>query len=243
MSIKDPVFSNSFHFQMAKGDRRRLQIVDAAVTCIAKFGLEGAIFDRVAESLDIQRSHVAYYFKTREDLLYYSVQYVIAEAQRITLECVESTLDPLERILGIAKGAFTWAQVNPDQARLLLLFYFYSYKEKRLKHLQNQIRSEGLRRIQALLASMPSLAEKNCDLIARSAQAIITSFLIDHITGVEFQDDPLILTERALISLVSEKPTVKTKGRVPKLATRPKSKIKKQLRWLKASPLLIRGPT
>lgn len=45
------------------------RIIEAFVGLLSQQGFEGATFDELANLLDIRRTHVTYYFKTRENLI------------------------------------------------------------------------------------------------------------------------------------------------------------------------------
>lgn len=192
----DSIYIKTFELQPGKGDRKRLEIIECSVECISKFGIDGAVFDRIAEKLGTRRSHIKYYFKDREQLLLSAVKYSVMTAQEITIALIDSYQKPESKVLGVVEAAFVWSRKFPDQARVLLLFYYQCAKFEVYKKLQNQIREAGVKRIEALIKTCDNAKlRKNSQEIAIKIQAITTGILLDSLTGVKTRgQDPLKLT-------------------------------------------------
>ena len=154
MSLEESIYFENFPMEPRKGDRRRLEILQAAIHLIATDGYDSAVLANVAKKLGTRRSHVIYYFKTREELLMGALQFVTAIAQKVTVERVASAVSPLDKILAISDGAFEWAQQFPEQAKFMLLFYYLCSHDKEFAHVHRQVRDAGFQRMRALLATI-----------------------------------------------------------------------------------------
>ncbi len=178
MERMDPIFARGFDVSPSKGDRRRFEIVQAAVRCIADDGLDGGILNRVAEKVGIQRSNVAYYFKTKEDLLEAAVRYAMLCGQALTQERIDRARSARERVDAITDGAFDWRERYPDQLRLLLLFYFHCMRSAPLRKLHSQFRKAGWERVRLILRES-SPASRALDSAAKAIQSEIMGILVE----------------------------------------------------------------
>mgnify|MGYP000633928405 CR=1 FL=1 len=59
-------------------DERSHEILDAFLTCVARFGLEGATQERIAEEAGVKRTLLRHYLGNRDDMIRALMQFVIA---------------------------------------------------------------------------------------------------------------------------------------------------------------------
>ena len=64
-----------------KGEVMKERIVRSAIRCIAEKGIEETSFEAIGKPLGIGRSHVAYHFKDKGDIIRTAIQFVIAQAR------------------------------------------------------------------------------------------------------------------------------------------------------------------
>lgn len=184
MGINKDIFFESFPSQPRKGDLRRLEIIETTIHCIAREGFAGSTFDHVAKHLKTRRSHIAYYFKDREELLMAALQFTTVVAQKVTIECVAKAKTPIEQILAVGEGAFEWAETNPKQAKFLILFYSMCTYNKTFLELHTRIREAGSKRLRALLADVlpEKIGELGLDGLAHVLQGLVTGMFVAHMT-------------------------------------------------------------
>lgn len=59
-------------------DERSHEILDAFLTCVARFGLEGATQERIAEEAGVKRTLLRHYLGNRDDMIRALMEFVIA---------------------------------------------------------------------------------------------------------------------------------------------------------------------
>lgn len=59
-------------------DQRSLEILDAYLTCVARFGLDGATQERIAEVAGVKRPLLRHYLGNKEEMVSALAQYVVA---------------------------------------------------------------------------------------------------------------------------------------------------------------------
>lgn len=169
---------------MGKADKRRLSIIQATIKAVADEGIEGANFERIARRLKLRRSHIVYYFESREALVIATVRYVVALAQEITSQYLVKKNTAREKIHGVNEATFKWADEYWDHVRVLVMFYSHCASEASFRKLNTELRDIGTARIVELLKldgckdSATILQQK-----ARSIQGTITGHIIEYIAS------------------------------------------------------------
>jgi DNA-binding transcriptional regulator YbjK len=175
----DQVFDQLFPPRHQKGDQRRFEIIEAALSCIAKLGIDQTNYSTIGKRLGIGRAHVAYYFESKDEILTIVMRYITATAQGITIDIVKDAKTWREQVLGIVLGAFSWAERHPRQVSVLFLFYYYAAKEKHYRDLHHVIREAGAKRIQLILANQfPKKPKEKLRDLSYNVQALINGNLI-----------------------------------------------------------------
>ncbi len=178
----DPIYAQTFNMQPRKGDLRKFAIIQAAVHCLAEDAMENGVFDRIGKRLRIRRTLVAYYFKSKDELLEAAVQYVIATAQQLTIERVQGETAPEAKLRAMWEAAFEWTERYPEQARVLVLFEYSSGSRRNHRKINSAIRKAGADRIIALLRELArerklNSAEAEIEELGRGLQAELTGFI------------------------------------------------------------------
>jgi len=187
MTAKDAIFFELFPHQVNKGDLKRYEIIGAAIDCFAKEGFEGGTFDAIAKKLKTRRSHIAYYFSDKDELFSSALRYIIAQAQKVTVEFIAQKKEPLEQVIAMSDAAFEWAKQYPKQAQVLMLFYYSAATSPKYKKMHSEIRKAGLSRIHALVREEFKrrefeIEDVDVDLHSRALHSLMTGFVLDQIT-------------------------------------------------------------
>lgn len=174
-----------FGGQLDKRTRKQAEIVAAAITSIAKRGLDGTTFQVIGESLKMSRSNLLYYFDSREEIIEKCVQYVALTAQQITQTCVAQADSPEQKLAAIIEANFKWLDQHPEQASVMGLFYFICTYNQKYRLLHQSIRKVGQERLAACLKALPELSNltpgKALELAER-IQSLMVGRSIDWVT-------------------------------------------------------------
>jgi AcrR family transcriptional regulator len=116
-------------------DVRRPQLLDAYISCLARFGLEGATMERVADEAGVTRGLVRHYLGNRDEALRAVMEY----ARELYLETLRTAIASAPGSRGLLDGLFAsdtpreldWAidtllataERDPQIAELLREFY------------------------------------------------------------------------------------------------------------------------
>jgi AcrR family transcriptional regulator len=180
------VYAELFPRELSKGEKQRLRMIEAAIECINDFGIDQTNYEAIGKRLGVGRAHVAYYFKSKNDIIEAVLKYFAATAQSVTVELVRrrENADWKEQILAVVDGAFDWAKQHPSQVPILMLLYYLSTQNEKFREYNHAIREAGANRLEALITSaMESrkISRRSADQIRKLAyniQALINGNLV-----------------------------------------------------------------
>ncbi len=155
----DPLFLELLSPKMTKGQERKIEIIKSAIKIIAQKGIEATSFESIGKPIKMSKTHVAYHFKNKEDIIFKAIEYIINQGQTLTAQKVLKAAPNTEaQIAAILDSAFEWALKNPDAMGVYLLFFYYSRIHENYRVLQEKIRDTGLDRLDAILKGHPKLS-------------------------------------------------------------------------------------
>ncbi len=151
LDSSNPMYRLAFDIQPSKGDQRRVAVLEATLECIALYGIEGTNFESVGKQAGMLRAHVAYYFPDFAALIESAIKFVVANAQRITVENVMRAKTSRERLTAFIESAFEWAEKYPNHVPVVLQFYSYAATRKEYRKMHTEIRTMGAERLRAIV--------------------------------------------------------------------------------------------
>lgn len=189
---------------MPPTDDKKTELIRIIIDCIAREGTEGLSFEQVGNLAQMKRSHVAYYFPSRQAMIEAAIRWVVQEGQKFTQERVQQARTPQEALLGSVKGAFDWLEHSPGYSTLMILFYYLASYDEAYRKLHSELRTVGEERILSLLrlAHPQSKASAKLRDRARDIQGLITGNIVGWVTtdrSVKLSD----LRKRTMASALS----------------------------------------
>lgn len=181
-------FSHALYYQIfdlkpGKGEERKLKILEAFIHQVASKGLEHISFETIGKAVKMQRTHITYYFQTRDELIRASIRYAVAVGQRQTIAETEKAKGWREKLKAVVAGPFEWINNYPEHGSVMLMFYYLSTHDKKYRELQNTIRQMGEDRILGCLepyGELKKLSLGELRALARWIQNLITGALVTH---------------------------------------------------------------
>ncbi len=172
-NISPALYFQVFGLKPGRGEQRRLAIVEAFIDCLCTEGLDRTTFDSVGKKLGMTRTHVAYFFANRDELVFTAIRFVIATGQEVTVAHLEQAKSPQAQLKAAIEGPFVWLEKYPQHAAVMLMFYYLCSYEQKYRDLQTLIQQTGEARLLACVApltELPSAAARN---LARNIQALM----------------------------------------------------------------------
>ncbi len=196
-----------FEFKPRKGDLKKMEIILAAIECIATIGFEKTTYEAIAQKIDTRRAHVAYHFKDKADIFEACVKYIMASYQQTSIKRIEEAKDGLEMLVNYAEAPFLWAEENPEQLSVMLLFYYLCTVDPKYKELHTTIRSGGVERIQYILTNQltKKIPVKEAAVMAKTIQNLVSGTIMDvTTTGNRTLKEAKQLVKQQVLRIISQ---------------------------------------
>lgn len=166
-----------FGLKPGRGEQRRLKIVEAFIELVATKGLDNVSFETIAKKVGMIRTHVAYYFANREELIKTAVRFTISSSQQEMIGKIELAKNWRERLALTVEGPLLWLEKNPRHASVLALFTYLCTFDPRYRQIQNSVQAIGEQRLAAAISDVPGITPQETQSLARLIQAAISGYL------------------------------------------------------------------
>jgi len=154
--IDDRIFREVIPFRMRKGDLRKIEIIEAAIDCIATDGLDKLTFESLGKRSKIGKSHVRYHFPTLDELVFNTIRYVYAHGQGVVADYIREETKAKNRLKAYINGTFHWMESHPQHAAVVVLLLYLSTSRSQYRKLQTELWATGSERVRAILELMPT---------------------------------------------------------------------------------------
>ncbi len=175
----------------SKSQRRRIQILEAAIEICASEGLEETTYDRIAVYCETSRQLVQHYFPKREEMFSLAIRYLRENSKKVVFEhltekqAARKTPDAAANLSDYIAGTFRWFDHYPTHAKVWPVFYSYAASNKKYRDMNTEISAAMAGRILALVAEGNKLGQFNCpdpEGTARAIQMLLTGALLTLLT-------------------------------------------------------------
>jgi AcrR family transcriptional regulator len=132
---------------MSKADlaaERKMQIINATIECIARYGYHNFSMQDVARVADVSKGIIHYYFLNKEDLMMAVLERVAGDIEGLMAGMTERTQDPIEQLRQMMRICFSivqhkreyycinmdfWTQINQkEKVRLAVAKHYGKFR-------------------------------------------------------------------------------------------------------------------
>lgn len=186
-SVKpDPkVYADIFPRELSKSERRRIQIIEAAIGCYATIGLDNTTYERIAEKCGISRSLINQYFPQKELLTEQIMKYIRISLQNLAIEAIASASTPEAKLAALVESTFRWIKEYETNVKVWILLYYYCTINDSFKRINTELVQIGHDRIAGILAAINAgKGVSQTDLLTRAKmiQVVFTGALVSALT-------------------------------------------------------------
>jgi AcrR family transcriptional regulator len=173
-----------FEFKPRKGDLKKMEIILAAIECISSIGFEKTTYESIAKRIGTRRAHIAYHFKDKDSIFESCIKLIMANYQQTSLKHIESAKTGEEMLVRYVEAPFIWAEENPSQLSVMLLFYYLCSINEKYQQMHADIRSGGAARIEFILTKKltNSFSLKEARPLAKTIQNLVSGTIMDTAT-------------------------------------------------------------
>ncbi len=184
--LTDPLVFQVFHATPSKTEDRKVRIMEAVIDLLATEGFDNTTFESIGKRVKMQRTHVNYYFSSRDELVKTAIRYAVALGQKITISHLQKANTWKEQLTAVVEGPFEWVTQYPKHAAVMALFYQLCSYDQEFRNLQNLIRQGGEDRLVAcflLPIESGKLTKKKAIDLARTIQSLMAGTLVHHFSS------------------------------------------------------------
>ncbi|MBY0370601.1 TetR/AcrR family transcriptional regulator [bacterium] len=166
-------------------DVRRAKILAAVMAILANEGLDELTLERVGKKVKMARSHIVYYFKSRDELVEAAVRYATLSARDLIAKHISERGESKDWRVALRRyveGNFRWIETQPDHVAVYTLLYYLAAIKPRYRKLHEEIRKVGYDFIDSILKNADlTPARRHAAVI--NIQGVLTGNLIDATTA------------------------------------------------------------
>ena len=193
-----------FEVKPRKGDLKKMEILLAAIDCIADIGFEKTTYEAIARKIGTRRAHVAYHFRDKSDIFEACIRYIHASYQQKSIEHLETARDDEDMLFKYIEAPFYWAIENPKQLSVMLLFYYLCRVDNKYLELHTELRQNGFERIQYILTNKVKLHVDKSTPLAKAIQNLMSGFILDAGTTTNKELEEALEESKATINQMIE---------------------------------------
>lgn len=187
----DSTLNQLFEFRLSKGDQKRIQIVKATIDCLAELGIEKTSFEAIAKRVGTRKSHITYYYKTKDEIYYDIYKFIAGTYQEYSITYLEESKTSKDKLSRFLDAYYHWARENEKQLNAMFLLYYFCFHKPQFRAINQKIREGGVERISFILKDQFSLTPKKALMLAKGIQAIMSHSAVDSYTFVEESRKPI----------------------------------------------------
>lgn len=168
------------------GLSRRKELIDSAIRLLAQGGIEALTMEELARVHKVKRANVAYYFKSRTELIEALLIEVLVEGAKYIEATFEKKVTSKPRTWDRDLDAYCEAQVswvthNHDQAKCLLLLYHMGSASDQFRDILWKSREKGQQRLLQILSKhskLNDLSHAKLSLYANALHETVTGYML-----------------------------------------------------------------
>ena len=172
----------------ALADRRREALVKAGYAEIVEKGIQGVTLDSVVTRAGSSKGGALYYFRTKEDLLFGVLQWLLAQVDRTLDEVARSQDPPRSRLAAEVEVLFHSAEVNRRLYLVLFDFVSLGARSERFRSLLADFFERCRRRDKAILDEgirQRQFRHLNSEDAATTIRALVDGYCLQWMMGPE----------------------------------------------------------
>lgn len=151
IDIAQTVLPDIFPSKPSKAQRTQMQIIEAALHCYGKYGIEATDYERIAKRAKVSRPLVQHYFPKNEVLVRTVMTFIRGRFQKYCVDAILAETDPEAQLKAYLEATFEWIKKFKSDASVWFLFYYYCSFDKAYRKLNTDLVSQGQTRIAGLI--------------------------------------------------------------------------------------------
>lgn len=156
----------------SRSDQRKVKILDHCLKQLASEGLEPLTLESVARRCGLRRSHLAYHFKTNQELVWQAIQYALSFGQEYAVNEILLATSAKHRLLAFVSANFHWFENHPTHLSAFAFLNYLSVCNKKYAAFNRTLAEMAEGRLEAILAGGPLRPTVKPQELAATARAL-----------------------------------------------------------------------
>ena len=175
---------NFLNLKPTKGELKKLEIISSTIECIATIGFEKITYQVIADKLGTTRAHIAYHYSDKSEMIKACVHYIFSHYHTILVERLNQAEDNEEVLFTYVESPFVWAQDNPNELAVMILFYYLCLVDDDYRKMHYDLREAGTTRIMQILTHNCKLEIRAYEVenLAKQIQNLVSGAILDATT-------------------------------------------------------------
>jgi AcrR family transcriptional regulator len=165
---------------VSRADFRKAQILEVVVKMAADEGFEAISFDRIGSALNLQKSNVAYYFESKEDMIEKAMHYALTRGLSHVVDGLKNQKPGQDQLFAYIDAHFSWLKFHFQHGCVILLTYIRSPADKLARFFAEQTKQGGRARIKSILQEI----KREDSGLKESEINELAEFIQDYLTGI-----------------------------------------------------------
>lgn len=112
--------------KLTKGQLTQLKIIDGALHLLSRNGIQSVTLQQIAKYTKTSHPLILKHFTNKETLLQAVRKYVTFQNHKWVDSKIKNEMNGREKLMTFLYENFVWANKYPEQAKIILLTYYYS---------------------------------------------------------------------------------------------------------------------
>jgi AcrR family transcriptional regulator len=197
-SIYQTTANELFDRELSRTEKRKLQVVNAALELFAKRGFDSVSFEDIALKCKVSRPLISHYFKDKTDLFNLVTRYVRILFQKAVVSEMQKENKPESIFKAYIRATLRWNRSEPLHFRIWMLFYSMCSHDSKMRKEHSDLVDLGTDRIIEILKNIPSkqkTSDEELRVQARLLQIIMTGSLITEASEERTSENPALIQE------------------------------------------------
>jgi AcrR family transcriptional regulator len=164
-----------------KGQRKAFLLLEAAISCYARRGLDGVTAEMVAREAGVTRTLLNHYFEDMNDLRLTCLKYIRVLFQKLAITAIGQRREVIDQLHNYVESCFHWCETFRPHVLVWLAFLQQCGSNKASREVNTLATSVGQDRISALIekgVAQGSLKSENIEQTAKILQSLITGAIV-----------------------------------------------------------------
>ncbi|MGZ3768998.1 MAG: TetR/AcrR family transcriptional regulator [Bdellovibrio sp.] len=182
------IYRELFPATLSKADKRKLEILEAAIKTYADLGVEYVSYEDIAREAKVSRPLVQHHFPDKRELFLFCVRFIRAQYQELAVHYISQAKGPREQLIFYVRSTLPWLKDYRPHVSAWLFYFYLCCGDKEFRNEHRSLTEMGYNRIIEILhqgSEAGVFSKKDFARKAKAIQQLITGTVMQYMTENE----------------------------------------------------------